>query len=220
MAIDFEAVRAASVAEAAATGLSISPSLPLLGAEDVAHPRPVSTVVARTRALYGVLALREGTPLEAVLEVLRRESLLDSLSESERRYLEALESGRSEEAARIEIPLSWRTEAEYALGWALGLFDALPVTGLAGEIAPAFAPIDPDATRGGPDPALDLRPVDELVGRLDAFYCVHWAATDHALTASRASWPAAVVPGAVMERRHALEWIFTDEDWDEVDLST
>lgn len=215
MAWDGEAVRARSRAELERFGLEVNPNLPLLGADEVAQARPVAEVVARCQALYGVLAVVEDVPPGEVLPSLGERGLTRWLTEQERAFLE----DPSDEEALTQ--LSWRTEGMRSMGWALRLFDDLPLTGTAGEVAPPFDPIDPDGSAGGPDPSLALRPAEELGERLDLFYCAHWCVRHHELTGEPEAWPEEIEPGAVWERRHGLEFLFADtDDWDEISLDT
>ena len=110
-----------------------------------------------------------------------------------------------------------------ALGWALQLSGELPLDGVVpDDFARTFAPLDPFGEGSGPDPAVRLRAPDELLAALDRFYCASWAVRENELTGSFEPWPAELVPGAIWERRHALEWVVGDPGvgWDDVDLST
>lgn len=71
-----------------------------------------------------------------------------------------------------------------------------------------------DPARGRTD--VSLRPVAEIAAMLDLYYCLHWHARN-AQYHGRA-WGTAIAPGAVLERRHALEWLFQDVPWEDVDL--
>jgi hypothetical protein len=201
-------------------GLEVPDHRPLLGVEEVADPRPVDDVIARCRALYCVLAVVEGVSASEVSAFLAESSLSSMLSESEREYVNA--GGEGPRAEHLRPQLSWRTECMLAMGWALHLFANLPLEGVAGEIAGAFAPLDPDGRAGGVQGDIRLRPPDELGQKLDTLYCLHWVVRERQLTGWPAVWPDSLVPGAIWERRHALEWIVQSDvdEWDEVDLST
>ena len=116
--------------------------------------------------------------------------------------------------------MSWRVEALTALAWALALVDELPLEGAHGVPAEVFAPLDPDGSRGARSEEVELRPSQELADKLDVFYCAHWAVREHELTGSFDPLPGELVPGAIQERRHGLEWLLSvDVDWEDIDLS-
>jgi uncharacterized protein DUF4272 len=66
--------------------------------------------------------------------------------------------------------------------------------------------------------AARLRPVVELIGACDLAYCLHWG-IDHAQL-NRQPVPGKDEPYVIIERRRALEWLFSDEDWDDVPMDT
>ena len=213
---DAELARARSRDELARFGIDVPESLPLLfEPEALQRLRRRNDVIARSQALYGVVAISDGGPRDLVFPSLEARDLSRWLSERERRFVE----GPSDEDERIQM--SWRIEALTALGWALGLVDELSLSG-AEAAAGAFEPLDPDGSRGDVDDRVQLRSTTQLADRLDAFYCAHWAAREQQLTSAFDPWPEALVPGAIMERRHGLEWLFADPsyDWEDVDLST
>ena len=62
------------------------------------------------------------------------------------------------------------------------------------------------------------RSTEELLAAAELAYCLHWAITDASLRGARE--PGRVPGWVIVERRGALEWTLTDEDWDEVPLDT
>jgi Domain of unknown function (DUF4272) len=148
MTWDHEAVRAASRAALAEHGLTVPDHLPWL---DRVPPRPREDVIARTLALYSVMAIVEGAPFDVVHESIVARGLDRHLSETEHRYLGARLRGE-EPSERDQVELSWRGECMVALGWALELFDELPLEGhIADDSARAFG------TRSGRAPARTRR---------------------------------------------------------------
>jgi hypothetical protein len=212
-----DAARRRSREELAKYGIDVLAHLPLLfDPDELPRLRPAEDAIARAVALYAVIAVREGAPADTVRESLEARGLIGWLSERERQFI----AQPADEGELVQM--SWRVEALAALGWALGLVEELPLEGAEGAPAEVFAPIDPDGTREGRDQDVLLRPVEQLADRLDLFYCAHWAAREQQLTGHFDPWPAQLVPGAIQERRHGLEWLFAerDVDWEEVDLST
>ena len=122
-----------------------------------------------------------------------------------------------DELHRTTVDISWREEALWALMWALELVDDLPPDQLCGQdpFYERLAP-DMDPARGLADVA--LRPHAEIVAMLDFYYCLHWHARKAQYHGAR--WDSEIVPGAVLERRRALEWLFQDLPWEDVDLGT
>jgi len=214
---DADAARRRSRAELARYGIAVPADLPVLFEPDqLARLRSAEDATARAVALYAVIAVREGAPADTVRESLDERGLTGWLTDRERRFI----AQPADEGELAQI--SWRVEALAALAWALGLVQELPLEGAEGIPADVFASIDPDGSRGHRDQDVQLRPVEQLADRLDLFYCAHWAAREHQLTGHFNPWPAQIVPGAIEERRHGLEWLFAerDLDWEDVDLST
>lgn len=209
-----EQIRSRSLAELAHHNLPAPPPhLPPARDAGDGPRRCAQDVVDRVRALHGVLAAAYGRPPDAILETLTERGLLPWVSEQERALLEAPDD------ERLRVRISWRTECLQTLGWAVGVYDELPLDGLTETAPEDFAPIAPEADAGTPV-EVALRHERELTARLDVFYCAHWAVRDHDLTGLPADFPEAIVDGAVWERRHALEWLLSDTAWDDIALST
>ena len=71
-----------------------------------------------------------------------------------------------------------------------------------------------DPARGRTDICCDRLP--QIAEMLDFYYCLHWHARNAQYHGKR--WDAKIEPGAVLERRRALEWLFQDVPWEDVDL--
>lgn len=212
-----EQLRSWSLAELAHHGLPAPPAHFPAILEAYAGPRrSAQDVVDRVRALHGVLAAAYGQPPDEILERLDERELMPWVSEQELAMLHAPEN---EDGERLRVQISWRTECLQSLGWALGIYDELPLEGLTQAAPEDFAPIEPEADAGTPAD-VTLRGERELLARLDVFYCAHWGVRDHELTGLPADFPEEIVGGAVWERRHALEWLLSDTAWDDIELST
>lgn len=61
---------------------------------------------------------------------------------------------------------------------------------------------------------------EELAAELDFHYCLHWHAREAELHDREDSLPAPIDQELVRERRRPLEWLFADEDWEEITLDT
>jgi uncharacterized protein DUF4272 len=210
-------IRGWTLAELGLHGLRTPPEHFPTILEAYAGPRrSLQEVLDRVRALGWVLHAAFGSPADETLEALTERGLLRWVSAQERTMLDTPDE---EDADRLRIQIGWRTECLTALGWALGLYPTLPLDGLTEPAPEHFGPLDPDARAGVPAD-VTLRDERELMARLDVFYCAHWAVRDHQLTGLPAQWPEAIIGGAVWERRHALEWLLSADEWDDVDLGT
>lgn len=203
--------RARTNADLAASGLRPAPEgLPLIRDEG---PRDASQVAIRAQALM-VAVMMAGRfqaagrlPAEATLRD-QFGPLFDALSPRERAFLHAPDP----EAAQR---LAWRTEALLVLVWALGWRDAL-------------LPFDQKDESGGTLPRSKftseavrearLRPNSEVLDQLDAVLCRRWIAVE----AQRlgAPMPPGLLPPLLLERHHALEWLNSRAEWDDVRCNT
>ena len=127
-------------------------------------------MVDRIRALHGVLAAAYGQPGDEVLEKLTERGLLEWVSDEERAMLAAPD----DEAQKLRVQISWRMECLSALGWAVGIYDELPIEGTSEAAPEDFVSLEPEADAGVPAD-VTLRDERELMARLDVFYCAHWA---------------------------------------------
>jgi hypothetical protein len=216
--MDYVATRERSMQRLARWKLPDSGVLPLHGDEDFAWVRTAHGVAARCHAIAAALGLMHGALPQRVRTALRDNDLLGELAGDELRFLRHLEADLTmddDERHRTAVDISWREESLWALMWALALVDDLPPDELCSG-SPFYERLAPgmDPARGRTD--VSLRPVAEIAAMLDLYYCLHWHARN-AQYHGRA-WGTAIAPGAVLERRHALEWLFQDVPWEDVDL--
>ena len=218
--MDYVAIRERSARRLARWKLADPGVLPLHGDADFEWVRDARSVAARCHVIAAALALQHKAPPSRIREALRDNDLEPWLAASELRFLRHLEGEVEMTAAerhQTAVDISWREEALWALMWALELVDDLPPDQLCGQdpFYERLAP-DMDPSRGLTD--LALRPLPEIVAMLDFYYLLHW----HARNAQYhgAVWNSQIAPGVVLERRHALEWLFQDEAWEDVDLGT
>nr|MBA3747688.1 DUF4272 domain-containing protein [Solirubrobacterales bacterium] len=163
-------------------------------------------------------ALQQGAPHERIRAALRDNDLEPWLADRERRLLLHLEGESTLDAEQLHqttVDISWREEALWALMWSIELVDDLPADELCGSdpfyerLAPGMNP-----AKGRTD--VLLRPLPEIGEMLDFYYCLHWHARNAQYHGNR--WDSKIEPGAVLERRRALEWLFQDVPWEDVDL--
>jgi hypothetical protein len=218
---DHRGVRQATAERLAAWELEVPDVLPLLGEDDVAWVRPVDQVVARCHALAAVIGLAQGADPDDVAAALIDHDLARWLDDRERYLLDARTGAASvADPARLrqaEIDATWRQEALWALLWALGFVDDLPPDEECGDSRP-YERMTPDMDPANTVDGITLRPVEVLVPMLDFYYVLHWHEREAQF--GGAGLPKAIQPGVIRERRTALEWLFHDVRWGDVDTST
>jgi hypothetical protein len=218
--IDFLAIREQSKRRLSRWRLSDPGALPLHANEDFAWTREAGAVADRCHALAAALALTHRAPLATVRGAIDDNGLGPSLAAREKQLLAVLEGDtESGEAAlqQLLVDIAWREEALHALLWALGLVDDLPPDEMCPK-APVYERLAPElnpANARGAD--VRLRPLADLAAMLDLYYLLHW----HARRAQYHGdvWDNHIAPGVVLERRRALEWLFQDAPWEDVDLA-
>ena len=216
--MDFVAIRERSVRRLAHWQLSDPGVLPLHCDADFEWMRGSYDVAARCHAIAAALALQHGAPPARIRRALHDNDLERWLADTEQRYLRHLERDvtmNAEEHHRTAVDISWREEALWALLWSIELVDDLPPDELC-DRGPFYERLAPgmDPAKGRTDVA--LRPLPEIAAMLDFYYCLHWYARKAQYHGQR--WDAQIAPGAVLERRRALEWLFQDVAWEDVDL--
>lgn len=203
------AVRQSSIQIAEEHRIRIPPSLPTL--EPISVTRDAPQVLDRLFCLNAIAAVAYGFSNHRARAWLDREGLLQSLTREEAAFIGG---------AGAREPFQLLVEGAWALAWALRLAPALDPW--AGADA-AFVRVLPDLkvderTTRLRKSAGSLRSGEELLPALDLSYCLHWAVRDAALTASPP--PGELIPYVIVERRRALEWLVSDEQWDNLALDT
>jgi hypothetical protein len=216
--MDYVAIRERSVRKLARWQLSDTGALPLHSDEDFEWVRDAHSVAARCHAIAAALALQQGAPHERVRQALRDNDLERWLADREERFLRHLEGDAEmddEERHQTTVDISWREEALWALLWSIELVDDMPPDELCSR-DPFYERLAPDVDPAKGRTDVLLRPLPELAAMLDFYYCLHWHARNAQYHGQR--WDSKIAPGAVLERRRALEWLFQDAPWEDVDL--
>ena len=204
------AIRQRSLKEAARLGYSVSIALPL--SDPDVKAREVNELVDRFLVLHALVAVSYGYSRDTVKGWLEQEHLVGALSASERRYLQAAD-------ATDDVFYRGLSEGVWTLMWASGLAPELdfaePCPNNLARMLPNLKTAESSSMfRSRAQP----RSTDELLAAADLAYCLHWALTDAALRGLAP--PRGVSAWVVIERRRALEWALSDEDWDDVPLDT
>ena len=217
--MDYLAIRERSVHKLARWKLPDPGVLPLHSDADFDWIRDARDVAARCHAIAAALALQQGAPPKRIRARARRQRprALARASASCASCATSSASSRwtAEELHQTSVDISWREEALWALMWSIELVDDLPPTSSAtasrSTSASRRTSIPP---KGRTDVA--LRPLAELAAMLDFYYCLHWHARNAQYHGQM--WDPEIAPGVVLERRRALEWLFQDVPWEDVDL--
>jgi Domain of unknown function (DUF4272) len=219
--VDFADLRAESLRRLERLGLTGRLPLPLLGDDDVASLRPAEEVVARCHAIAAAIAVEQGADPEDVAEELREHDLERWLAGPERSLLRHhLGERRLDEDVlrQAEIDVSWRQESLWVLLWALGFVEELRPDEFCGDES-AYERMAPDMDPAKTIQGIELRPRERLVAELDFHYCLHWHLREREL-GRRRPLPEPLSEGFVRERRLPLEWLFAEDEWEEISLDT
>jgi hypothetical protein len=162
--------------------------------------------------LYAAIAVSYGFDGTRALAWLRAEGVDAELTAVERGFL-------SGQYPKEKQALQDLVEALWALTWALGIGGRMD---FARPCPDDFVDLFPDVKKDEPAAGFrsraSLRKTEEIAQALDLAYCLHWALREAELRGKRI--PGKVHPYVVIERRRALEWILSDEAWDEITLDT
>jgi hypothetical protein len=189
-------------------GFKRNADFPLL--EQGLTPQSVGPVADRLLCMSLVAAHAYGYPLERSLARLDREGLRAALSPCEHAFL----AGDMNQLMLCQR----QVESVYTLTWSLSAIETFSVTGKMPDDLIDRLP-DFRKNKGSAEfrLRLKLRHLPELLQKLDAAYCFHWAYRDAYLSSN------GNVKGdmfGVIERRKALEWLFHGGSWDDVSLDT
>jgi len=208
--LDFESIRKNSIGEARFLGYPTNPDLPLLA--DVSA-RPVEDIVDRSLAMSAAVSAGFGFEKRLALEWLERENLMSFVAQSELDFL------RSDDADPSSL-LQCQVEGLNAFAWALSFVDEMPFYLFCPDDLvkhfPDFNDMESSERFRG---AAKLRPMEDIVSTLDAAYCIHWSWAEQDVH-QRDLPDTDMEPYMIVERRRALEWILSGEDWDNVSLDT
>ncbi len=217
--MDFLAIREQSLRRLKRWKLADPGSLPLHGDDDFEWVRAPAAVADRCHAIAAALALAHRAPVRTVRDAIDEHDLEPSLGSRELELLRVLEGDeeRAEpELQQLLVDISWREEALHALLWVLELVDDLPPDRMCPR-QPVYERLAPGLDPGKARADQRMRPLSEIAAMLDLYYLLHW----HARKAQYHGdvWDDEIAPGVVLERRRALEWLFQDARWEDVDLA-
>ena len=207
MTEDLIALRQRSVRLVQNMGADVSDELPLL---EVRGERTQSQIVERTLCLTAVLAAAYGFDRSRSMDWLEREGLMNSISANEHAFL--VEGVFAEEIAS-------QVECMYVLGWTLGFLQQFDLNGkLPSNLVLTFPDLKKDETTSDFKRRALRRSQTDLLEVADFAYCLNWIIRDAVI--HRTPLPRMLNPVAVLHRRKALQWLITEDPWDQVELNT
>lgn len=206
-----ETIRKQSLSKAKKLGYPINPELPLLG--DIAIQRTPEQLLDRMLCLYTCVACSFGFPKQLGWSWLAQEGLLERVTPEESLYL------RDKDESAVD-KFQPHVETLWAMTWVTQIQNSLEFNQTCtNEMVTLFPNLKASASSEAFRSKCLLRSVEEIAPKLDLAYCLHWAIkheTDNQLELPKK--PKRLWPYIIINRRHALEWLFCDEPWDDVPM--
>ena len=203
-------VRATSLSTANKLGYIVNESLPLLNVGSLV--RTVDQTIDRILGMYCVAATAYGFDRKVAKQWLGANALNESLTSSERQFLETGKGATQDFKLQIE--------GIWALCWSCRI--SANEFSFATKCPQDFVTRLPDIKKGQNAQQLRARAllvsVEDIVQMADTAYCIHWAIRDNAIRGNKqiGNLPEYVV----RERRIALDWLLEDEEWDSISVDT
>lgn len=205
-------LRRATQRQVESLGYRFNPNLPELTPAQIR--RPCNDVVSRILSLYVCVACSYGFSKDLAMKWLIKEHLIDHLSNSEQHYLR-----ETDEVSRAVFQL--QVEALWALTWAAGYHETCDFScACSDEFVRMFPNLKAHASSDEFSRRCNMRSSNEILQMLDLSYCLHWAIRDEELSQQQTRQQRRVSTHVITERRHALEWLMSDDNWDDVQLDT
>ncbi|TWG78955.1 uncharacterized protein DUF4272 [Cupriavidus gilardii J11] len=200
-------IRDHSLFQAERLGYSRTPPLPLIDC-DLLQPRPQQDVEKRALALSVVVAISYGLDSASGRSWLEREGLYGALSAAEESFVEDAGSvGGS--------PFQAQVEGLGIFAWALGHAPTLQFDqALPSNLVTIYPDLRNEESSLRFITGCHLRSRNELVSMLDLAYCLHWCTVDAPARSPK------IQLHVVTERRRALEWMLSKDDWETISLDT
>ena len=211
--------KARSEAALAEHGLRTPPSLPAVLGETELRQREPAEIAARAFATLAAAVRAEALANDNDLS---SDAILAHLPDAQA-ALSPQEAAFMAEAApdsQSVANMGWRYECVAVFAWALGLRSELPFPAAIVDVAPLTQSFVGAGDVAGVLAQAQPRAASELLDALDQTFRLHWLVRDAQI--KQAPPPEGVLPGVVMERHRALNWLvrFENADWDEVDTPT
>jgi hypothetical protein len=190
-------------------GISIPASLPIL--EVLSIERSKKKMGDRLMCMHVAAACAYGFDRTKAINWIDSEGIAYELSHEERDFI--YNDGVSAHHLQEQIEGMW------ALSWAISLHHTLDFSKPCSD---TFFFLLPNLKQNQPSSEMRarilVRTCAEILGALDLAYCLHWFVRDCELQSKTIALPTEAY--VVAERRKALEWLMSNENWDDLSLDT
>ncbi len=192
-------------------GILVNPELPLLDF-DLLLKKSNLEVTERMLCICGAAALSfHPTEQKRIYEWISRENLKNNIT--------AIEESFFSGDATYKYQMQWQIEGLFALAWCCNLnLDYYPLMDLPDDLQSHFPSIKNEEVTIDFRENINLRPVKEIISALDTYYCLHSYVRNCQFDGRKSLSPIGL--SSIVERRRALEWLFSDENWTEISLDT
>lgn len=197
-----------------AEGVPINKFLPVIETEKEAKHRTKEDVAYRALALLVVAVKGEGLEQPIVEGVIKDYGIEQYFTPKEIAFIRNTSPSQHD-----RVQFAWRYEAAWVLLWALGYVENLEKTTQICDVPRAVKFMKERNAKQFLSDA-KLRSMHEILDQADRIYRYHWAVVD-ARVGGKAV-PAALEPGATMERHYALNWLvgYMEQEWDDISTDT
>ena len=202
-----EKIRAQTLKKLKAKGIDIPNTLPTL--EPDLTLRPENEIINRALTLSTVTAKAYG--FKHATHWLEQNSLIGLLAKSEKDFVLKDKGNPDQFKANVE--------SLYAFAWLLGFYKSIKHFAFCPEnLITKFPDLQKGESPARFREAACLQRLERAVEELDFHFCLHWQLREVQLNrrGSRVGLP----PYVVVQRRRALEWCLSNNDWDDVILDT
>ncbi len=209
--INFEKIRSNSLKTAKKLGYKTNIHLPLLEESNILKSK--EEILGRVCLLHALVGCSYGFPVDNAKNWLEKEKLVAYLTEKERTLF-------SEVSIKDDF-VAYRTKVEsiWTLCWVLQKVHVFDFRKLCSD---SLVKLLPDLKTGESvtkfSENIELRKAKSVIANCDLAYCLHWAIVDSHI--NNKDLKLHVAPYVIIERRHALEWLLSKDDWDSVTLDT
>jgi len=205
--------KARSEARLREEGVPIAVTLPVIADKASAKLRSRDAIVDRALALTVVSVKGEGLDQKSVLSFVSELSAMPLFTPKEKAFIEAPAPTKQERAQFV-----WRYECLGVLHWALGYVEKLERPSKIVDAGLMVKLVRPGAAKYRE--GAKLRSADEILDEADLIYRYDWACVDARVSGKPA--PGGVDCEIVVERHHALNWLYgyQDQAWDDVSTDT
>lgn len=209
--MDYASIRKHSHELMSSLGAAINYDLPLYDSID--RIRSCNEIAGRMLSLHALVAYSYGMKADSVRKWLGSNKLVEYLSDQDKTLLS------SPLQASSKVTYQWQVERIWVLAWSCNYHNKFAIgkccdDSLA-QIMPNLKEM-PDCRKLITD--CKLRPKHEIIQAADSLYCLHWFMVD-SLKNKRSDL--LIMPiQAIREQRIALEWMLSNEDWDDIELDT